>query len=38
MIMPSPVNVSLDVRNFSSGGADGYTDVAASNGATYSYK
>jgi hypothetical protein len=38
MIMPSPVNVSLDVRNFSSGGADGYTDVAASNVATYSYK
>lgn len=36
--MPGPVNVSLDVRNFSSGGADGYTDVLASNGATYSYK
>ena len=36
--MPSPINVSLDVRNFSSGGSDGYTDVAASNGATYSYK
>ena len=36
--MPGPINVSLDVRNFSSGGADGYVDVAASNGATYSYK
>lgn len=36
--MPSPVNVNLDVRNFSSGGADGYTDVIASNGKTYSYK
>lgn len=36
--MPSPVNVNLDVRNFSSGGANGYTDVIASNGATYSYK
>ena len=36
--MPGPNNVSLDVRNFSSGGADGYVDVAASNGATYSYK
>ena len=36
--MPSPVNVNLDVRNFSSGGANGYTDVTASNGQTYSYK
>jgi hypothetical protein len=36
--MPSPVNVNLDVRNFSSGGADGYTNVIASNGQTYSYK
>jgi hypothetical protein len=36
--MPSPVNVSLDVRNGSSGGAGGYTDVIASNGRTYSYK
>lgn len=36
--MPGPNNVSLDVRNSSSGGADGYVDVVASNGATYSYK
>ena len=36
--MPGPVNVNLDVRNFSSGGADGYKDVTASNGQTYSYK
>jgi hypothetical protein len=34
--MPTPVN--LDVRNYSSGGRDGYTDVIASNGNTYSYK
>ncbi|MEO6104544.1 MAG: hypothetical protein ABIP44_13040 [Pseudoxanthomonas sp.] len=36
--MPGQNNVSLDVRNCSSGGSDGYTDVVASNGATYSYK
>jgi hypothetical protein len=36
--MPGPVNVYLDVRNFSSGGADGYKDVTASNNQTYSYK
>jgi hypothetical protein len=36
MNMPTPV--SLDVRNSSSGGRDGYTDVVASNGNTYSYK
>ena len=30
-------NVSLDVRNFASSG-DGYTNVQASNGQTYSYK
>lgn len=36
--MPGPNNVSLDVRNSSSGGADGYVDVVASNGETYSYK
>lgn len=36
--MPGPVNVSLDVRNFSSGGSNGYKDVTASNGQTYSYK
>lgn len=36
--MPGPFNVSLDVRNSSSGGADGYKDVAASNGNIYSYK
>ncbi len=31
-------SIALDVRNVSSGGADGYTDVTASNGKTYSYK
>lgn len=31
-------SITLDVRNASSGGADGYTDVTASNGRTYSYK
>jgi len=31
-------SITLDVRNFSSGGDDGYTDVRASNGTTYSYK
>lgn len=35
--MPS-LNVGLDVRNFPSNGAGGYTDVAASNNAIYSYK
>jgi hypothetical protein len=35
--MPSEVNVSLDVRNFSSNG-DGYTNVNGSNGQPYSYK
>lgn len=35
--MPGPVNVSLDVRNFSSNG-DGYTNVNGSNGRPYSYK
>lgn len=35
--MPGPVNVSLDVRNFSSNG-DGYTNVNGSNGQPYSYK
>ena len=35
--MPSPVNVNLDVRNFSSNG-DGYTNVTASNGQPYSFK
>ena len=34
----SNTNVTLDVRNFSSGGADGYTDTRASNDATYSYR
>lgn len=36
--MPTNVNVTLDVRNFSSGGQNGYTDTTASNGNTYSYK
>jgi hypothetical protein len=35
--MPGPVNVSLDVRNFSSNG-DGYKNVNGSNGQPYSYK
>jgi hypothetical protein len=35
--MPGPVNVTLDVRNFSSNG-DGYTNVNGSNGQPYSYK
>lgn len=35
--MPGPVNVSLDVRNFSSNGG-GYTNVNGSNGQPYSYK
>ena len=34
--MSQPVN--LDVRNFSSNGSDGYTNVQASNGRTYSYQ
>jgi hypothetical protein len=38
MIMPSPVNVSLDVRNAATGPAPGYTQVAASNGTAYYYK
>lgn len=38
-MMPTnnPTNVSLDVRNFPSDGG-GWTNVVASNGATYSYK
>ena len=32
----NPTNVTLDVRNFASNGG-GWTNVAASNGATYSY-
>lgn len=35
--MPTSANVNLDVRNFPSSG-DGYTNVTASNGQTYSYK
>lgn len=34
--MPN-TNVTLDVRNFSSNGSDGYTNTTASNGAVYSY-
>ncbi|TAN03420.1 MAG: hypothetical protein EPN36_12735 [Rhodanobacteraceae bacterium] len=33
----NPTNVSLDIRNFPSNG-DGWTNVMASNGQTYSYK
>jgi hypothetical protein len=38
MIMPSPVSVSLDVRNAASGPAAGYIQVKASNGDIYYYK
>jgi hypothetical protein len=31
-------SITLDVRNMSSGGADGYVDTTASNGKVYSYK
>lgn len=31
-------SITLDVRNASSGGRDGYVDVTASNGKTYSYR
>ena len=36
--MPNNATINLDVRNSSSGGADGYIDTTASNGAVYSYK
>lgn len=35
--MPSPVNVSLDVRNSAAGPAPNYTRVTASNGSIYYY-
>ena len=37
--MPNnPTSTTLDVRNVASNGGDGYTNVQAANGATYSYR
>lgn len=36
--MPNNATINLDVRNSSSGGAGGYIDTTASNGAVYSYQ
>lgn len=36
--MTNPIAVTLDVRNFPSNGADGYTNTTATNNQIYSYK